>query len=257
MSVRIRPVLSALATCVFLLTAGFAQQSEQSPLDELKKKAGEILRPRPQGGGLTDQKIVAGLKEALSVSTKKAVASTGRPDGFLKNEAIKILLPERLRGAGKAMRMVGMGAPVDELETGMNRAAEQAVPAAKQIFLNALAQMTFQDGRQILSGGDTAATDFFKRTSSSRLAAAFKPIVHKSMENVGVVQQYERVLKNPMVGQAVAGRNFSLDDYIVGKSLDGLFYVMGQEEQKIRKDPAAQTTAILREVFGKAASAGK
>jgi hypothetical protein len=146
---------------------------------------------------------------------------------------------------------------VDELETGMNRAAEQAVPAAKQIFLSALTQMTFQDARQILSGNDTAATEYFKRTSSSRLATAFKPIVHKSMENVGVVQQYERVLKNPMVGQAAAGRNFSLDDYIVGKSLDGLFYVMGQEEQKIRKDPMAQTTAILREVFGKSATAGR
>ncbi|HET7871498.1 MAG TPA: DUF4197 family protein, partial [Terriglobales bacterium] len=94
-------------------------------------------------------------------------------------------------------------------------------------------------------------------TSSSNLATAFKPIVHKSMENVGVVQQYERVLKNPMVSQAAAGRNFSLDDYIVGKSLDGLFYVMGQEEQRIRKDPVARTTAILREVFGKAATAGR
>jgi glutaredoxin 2 len=117
--------------------------------------------------------------------------------------------------------------------------------------------MTFQDARQILSGGDTAATEYFKRTSTSQLAAAFKPAVHKSMQNVGVVQQYNRVIQNPMVAQVATGHDFSLDDYIVGKTLDGLFYVMGQEEQKIRKDPMKQTTAILREVFGKAATGGR
>jgi hypothetical protein len=235
----------------------FAQSSSQSPLDELKKKAEDIMRPKSQSGGITDEKIVTGLKQALSISTKNAVVSTGRVDGFLKNEAIKILLPEKLRNAGKTMRLVGMGRQVDELEVGMNRAAEQAVPAAKQIFLNALTQMTFQDARQILSGGDTAATEYFKRTSTSQLAAAFKPAVHKSMQNVGVVQQYNRVIQNPMVAQVATGHDFSLDDYIVGKTLDGLFYVMGQEEQKIRKDPMKQTTAILREVFGKAATGGR
>jgi Protein of unknown function (DUF4197) len=253
-------------TKTFLLNAASAallgacclgQSSSQSPLDELKKRAEDIMRPKSQSGGLTDDKIVTGLKQALSISTKNAVASTGRVDGFLKNQAIKILLPEKMRNAGKALRMVGMGRQVDELEVGMNRAAEQAVPAARQIFLNALTQMTFQDARQILSGGDTAATEYFKRASTSQLAAAFKPAVHKSMQNVGVVQQYNRVMQNPMVAQAATGRDFSLDDYIVGKTLDGLFYVMGQEEQKIRKDPMKQTTAILREVFGKAATAGR
>ncbi len=238
-----------------LLTACcFAQSSNQSPLDELKKKAGEIMRPRSQNSGLTDDKIVTGLKQALSISTKNAVASTGRPDGFLKNEAIKILLPEKLRKVGKTMRMVGMGAQVDELEVGMNRAAEQAAPAAKQIFLNSLAKMTFQDAREILSGGDTAATEYFKRTSTQELTAAFKPAVHRSMENVGVVRQYDALLQNPIVARTTAGQDFSLDDYVVGKTLNGLFYVMGQEEQKIRKDPMARTTEILREVFGSAAA---
>lgn len=176
-------------------------------------------------------------------------------DGFFKNEAIKILLPPKLQTVGKGLRIVGMGAQVDQLELGMNRAAEQATPAAKQIFLNALTQMTFQDARQILTGGNTAATDYFKSTSTDQLAAAFKPIVHKSMQNVGVVQEYDRLMKNPMMARAASGEDVKLDDYIVGKTLDGLFYVMGQEEQKIRTDPAAQTTAILREVFGTGTSA--
>ena len=228
----------------------------QSPLDKLKKKAHDIMRPKPQTGGLTDEKIVTGLKQALSISTKNAVASTGRTDGFMKNEAIKILVPEKLRKVSKTMRMVGMGRQVDEFETGMNRAAEQAAPAAKQIFLDALTKMTFQDARQILSGGDTAATEYFKRTSAQELAATFAPIVHRSMENVGVIRQYNQLTRNPIVARA-AGEDFNLDDYVVGKTLDGLFLVMGQEEQKIRKDPMAQTTAILREVFGHAATSGQ
>lgn len=228
----------------------------QSPPDKLRKKAHEIMRPRSQSGGLTDEKIVTGLKQALSISTRNAVASTGRTDGFLKNEAIKILVPEKLQRASKTMRMVGMGRQVDAFETGMNRAAEQATPAAKEIFLNALTKMTFQDARQILSGGDTAATEYFKRTSAQELAAAFAPIVHRSMENVGVIRQYNQLTRNPIVVRA-AGEDFNLDDYVVGKTMDGLFLVMGQEEQKIRKDPMAQTTAILREVFGHAATSGQ
>jgi hypothetical protein len=212
------------------------------------------MHPGSQNGGLTDEKIVTGLKQALSISTRNAVASTGHRDGFLKNAAIKILVPEKLQKASKTMRMIGMGKQVDEFEVGMNRAAEQATPAAKQIFLDALTKMTFQDARQILSGGDTAATEYFKRTSSQELTAAFAPIVHQSMEKVGVIRQYNQLTRNPVVARVALGEDFNLDDYVVGKTLDGLFLVMGQEEQKIRKDPMAQTTAILREVFGQAAS---
>jgi hypothetical protein len=247
--VKIRGISVVLATAVNL--GLIAACVAQSPLDQIKKKAQEIMRPKSQG--LTDDKIITGLKQALSISTKNAVTQTGRVDGFFKNAAIKILLPQKLQTVGKGLRMIGMGAQVDQLELGMNRAAEQATPAAKQIFLSALAQMIFQDARQILTGGNTAATDYFKSTSTDQLAAAFKPIVHKSMQNVGVIQQYDRLMKNPMMARAASGEDVKLDDYIVGKTLDGLFQVMGQEEQKIRTDPAAQTTAILREVFGNVA----
>jgi len=135
-------------------------------LDQILRKADETLNQR-NTTGLSNDKIIAGLKQALQVSTGKAVAVTGKRDGFLKNEAIKILLPPKLKTVGTGMRMLGMGAQVDELEVGMNRAAEQATPYAKQIFLNAVKKMTFDDARRILTGGDTAATVYFQRTSSA------------------------------------------------------------------------------------------
>ena len=199
---------------------------------------------------LSNDKIVSGLKEALKVSTGKAVASTGKPDGFLKNEAIKILLPEKLRTAGRGMRLIGMGPQLDELEIGMNRAAEQATPLAKQIFLNALFKMTFDDARGILTGGDNAATDYFRRQSSAELKTAFKPIVHGTMEQVGVIKQYNQLTQHSVAGPLLKAQGVDMDEYVVGKTLEGLFYMLAQEERKIRKDPAARTTALLREVFG-------
>jgi hypothetical protein len=238
-----RILLLSIAVALGCSTRATAQ------FDEILKKAGDTLAHN-NTAGLSDDKIIAGLKQALQVSTGKAVALTGKPDGFLKNQAIKILLPPKLETVGRGMRMLGMGAKVDELEVGMNRAAEQATPQAKQIFLAALRKMTFDDARQVLSGGDTAATAYFKRTSSADLTTAFSPIVHQSMERVGVVQQYNQVLASAPGGNALAGQ-FDIDKYVVGKTLDGLFLMLGEEEKKIRKDPAAQTTALLKEVFGR------
>jgi len=199
---------------------------------------------------LSDDKILAGLKEALQESTTRAIALTGRPDGFLKNEVIRILLPPKLQAVGKAMRLLGMGEQVDDLEIGMNRAAERATPQAKPIFLAALKKMTFHDARLILTGDDTAATEYFRRTTSSDLAAAFTPIVHQALEHVGVVQQYNKVIKNAPGGRALASE-FDLDQYVVDKTLDGIFLMCGEEEKKIRKDPAAQASDLLQEVFGR------
>ena len=237
---------------IVLLCIGIAvcgSQFTAAQLDQVLKKAGETLQHRDTSG-LSNDKIIAGLKQALQVSTTKAVALTGKHDGFLKNEAIKIILPPKLETVGRGLRMVGMGARVDELEVGMNRAAEQATPQAKAIFLVALKKMTFEDARRILTGGDTAATDYFKRRSSADLTAAFSPIVHRSMERVGLVQQYNQLIKTAPGGSVLAGQ-FDLDKYVVGKTLDGLFHVLGEQETQIRKNPAAQTTALLKEVFGR------
>lgn len=218
--------------------------SAQSPLDQIM---GRVTQP---SANLSTEKITAGLKEALKVSTTKAVSLTGRPDGFLKNEAIRILLPDKLRRAETGLRLVGMGQQLDELEVGMNRAAEQAAPQAKQIFLNALLRMNIDDARHILTGNDTAATEYFRRSSSADLTTAFKPIVHRSMQNVGVVRQYSQIMQNSMAAPLMQSQDFNLDNYVVGKTLDGLFYMLGQEEKQIRKNPAAQTTTLLKEVFG-------
>ena len=233
----------------FLTAVLFLSCLAQAQLSDILKKADETLNQR-NTAGLSNDKIIAGLKEALQVSSGKAVALTGKPDGFLKNEAIKILLPPKLQTVGKGMRMLGMGAQVDELEVGMNRAAEQATPEAKQIFIAAVKKMSFDDARKILTGSDTAATEYFKRTSSADLTSAFSPIVQRSMEHVGVVQQYNNVLASAPGGSALAGQ-FDLNKYVLGKTLDGLFLMLGEQEKKIRNHPAAQTTSLLKEVFGR------
>ncbi len=236
--------IPALILASVLLSCVCAAQ-QQNPLDQIWKS----ITKQP-ASNLSNDKINAGLKQALQISTTNAVAKTGRPDGFLKNEAIKILLPPKIRSASKGLRLIGFGPQLDELEVGMNRAAEQATPLAKQIFLNALMKMTIDDARHILTGGDTAATDYFKQTSSAELTTAFAPIVHNSLQNVGVVRQYDQLRRNPLAAAALQSQQFDLDNYVVGKTLDGLFYMLGQEEKKIRTNPAAQTTTLLREVFG-------
>jgi len=240
-----RTFLIALISGSLLVSCTAVAQLDQI-LNKLETTSPSSSLP---GMSLSSDKIAGGLKEALTKSTGTAVASTGRPDGYFKNEAIKILLPSSLQTVGKGMRMMGMGAQVDELELSMNRAAEQAAPAAKQIFISAITKMSFDDARKILSGGNTAATDYFKKTSSTELTQAFTPIVHQSMENVGVIQQFNQFTQNSMVAPLVG--NFNLDSYVVGKALDGLFYMLGQEEKQIRTNPAAQTTTLLQEVFGK------
>jgi hypothetical protein len=215
-----------------------------------KKDPNTASQSSSSSGSLTNDKITAGLKEALQVSTTNAVALVGKPDGFLKNDAIKIPLPEKLQTVGRGLRMIGMSGQVDELEVGMNRAAEQATPKAKAIFLAALKKMTFDDARRIWSSNDTAATEYFRGASSADLTVAFTPIVHAQLAKLGVIKQYNSVVQSTPGGSAFAVK-FDLDKYVVGKTLDGLFYTLGQEEKKIRKDPAAQTTALLRAVFGK------
>jgi hypothetical protein len=237
---RIQTAILALLT---LSGIGFGQ----SPLPQAWKS---VTGPKTSGSGLSTDTIGAGLKEALKVSTTKAVAATGKPDGFLGNPAIRIPLPGKLQSARHGLRLVGMGPQLDELEVGMNRAAERAAPLAKQIFLDALMKMTISDARNILGGGDTAATQYFRGASSEELSTAFTPIVHNAMQSVGVAREYDQVMQNSVAAPFMKSRNVDLDAYVVGKTLDGLFYMLGQEEKQIRKNPAAQTSAILQEVFG-------
>jgi hypothetical protein len=204
----------------------------------------------PASGSLGDVKIGQALKEALQVGTANAVSLTGRVDGYLKNAAIKILLPEKLQSLDRGLWLVGYGSQVDELVIGMNRAAEKAAPGAKQIFWDAIGDLSIDDARHILDGSNTAATDYFKSKTTPKLTTAFRPIVEKSMGQVGVSRQYQDLLGRAKSIPFLDTEAFDLDHYVVGKALDGLFHVVGDEEKRIRTNPSARVTDLLREVFG-------
>jgi hypothetical protein len=202
------------------------------------------------GGGLSNAKIGSGLQEALKVGTETAVSQTSAADGFLLNKAIKILMPKTLQNIEKPLRLVGYGPQIDEFVVGMNRAAEKSVPFAKEIFWNAIGEMTFDDAQKILNGSDTAATEYFKSKTTKNLQAAFLPSVTDVMNQVGVNRQY-----NDLIGKykdVPFSKNvvFDVNQYVTEKATDGIFYVVAQEEKKIRTNPAARVTDLLKEVFG-------
>jgi hypothetical protein len=198
---------------------------------------------------LSDDRVAAGLREALQVGTGNAVQLTGRPDGYFRNAAIKILMPEKLRTIEKGLRRVGYGRQVDDFILSMNRAAERAAPLAKDIFWNAIRQLTFDDARHILSGGDSAATDYFRGKTSDELTVAFRPVVEQSMNEVGATRRYEDVTRRAQSVPFVHIQTLDIGAYVVAKALDGLFHVLSEEEKKIRTDPAARVTTLLKEVF--------
>jgi hypothetical protein len=238
---RARAWLTAVLALLLGATSAFAQ------LPDLLKRLPQL----PASGDLGDARIGEGLKEALRVGTENAVSLTGRLDGYFANQAIKILMPERLKSLEQGLRLIGQGDRVDELVLGMNRAAEKAAPAARGIFVDAIGEMSIDDARTILSGPDTAATDYFKGKTTGKLTAAFQPVVQKAMNEVGLARQYNDLLTQAKAIPFFRAEEYDLDHYVVGKSLDGLFHVVGDEERKIRTNPAARTTDLLREVFSR------
>jgi hypothetical protein len=186
----------------------------------------------------------------LKVGTENAVVQTGTVDGFLLNKAIKILMPKPLQNIEKPLRLVGYGPKIDEFVVGMNRAAEKSVPFAKEIFWDAIGEMTFDDATKILNGGDTAATQYFKSKTTKKLQATFKPSVTDVMNQVGVNRQYNDLMAKYKDVPFSKNVTFDVNQYVTEKTTDGLFYVVGQEEKKIRTNPAARVTDLLKEVFG-------
>jgi hypothetical protein len=205
------------------------------------------------GGGtsaLPDAKIASGLKDALQVGTDKTVNLTGKPGGYLDNPAIKIGLPGNLKMLDGGLRSAGMGPKLDAFEASMNHAAESAAPAAKQIFVNAILAMSFEDARKLLNGGDTSITEYFKGKTSGELKTAFRPAVEEAMKGNGVTEQYDALMTKAPSMPFMKTQSFNLNDYVISKALDGLFYVLGQQEKEIRTNPMARTTPLLKEVFG-------
>ncbi len=203
-----------------------------------------------KGEKLDDSKIVQGLKQALEIGTANAVKTVSKLDGYYKNPQIKIPLPETVQKVESVLRAVGYGPKVDELSLSMNRAAEKAAPKAKALFWDAVKAMTFEDARQILKGSDDAATRYFEGKTRDRLHQLFAPIVHKTMTEVGVTRTYQQLYAKVNTIPYADRLKLDLDAYVTGKALDGLFYMVAEEERKIRKDPAARVTQLLKEVFG-------
>lgn len=199
---------------------------------------------------LTNQDATAGLKAALEKGSGIAVDLLGKTDGFYGNHAVKIPLPESLKKTQKLMRGIGMSKYADELELTLNRAAEAAVPEAKKLFVDAVKKMTVQDAKGILSGGQTSGTDYFKRTTSDPLRLKFLPIVKRATAKVKLAEKYNQYAKKGVEFGLIKKEQANLDDYVTQKALDGLFYMVAEEEKKIRQDPVKAGSDIIKKVFG-------
>ena len=238
---------------LFVLTASALTGSAlaQVPtLDDIVKGAGTLPKPSGTTGTSNLATDTAGIKEALAVGTERAVRSLGRENGYFGNAAVKILMPSSLQKVAEVAKMAGYQKQVDEFILSMNRAAEAAAPLAAKYFGGAIRAMTLEDVRGILAGGNTAATDFFRRKTSDKLYAAFKPVVSQKVGEVGATRAYKDMMGRYQSVPLMGGQSLDLDDYVTKKSLDGLFFVVGQEEKKIRTNPAARTTDLLKQVFG-------
>jgi hypothetical protein len=236
----LRPLIVAVFVILFSVPA-------HAQLDEIEKRMGVNVGP-----GLSESKVASGLKQALQVGSENAVKIVGKPNGYFGNPAIKIEMPKDLHLLESGMRELGFGPKIDEFILSMNRSAEAAAPAARKIFIDAILAMTFEDAKRILSGDNTAATEYFKQKTTGQLTDAFTPVVKKTMGENGVVRQYDALTEQYKNIPFAKSQSLDIDHYVVSKALDGLFHELGEQEKQIRTNPAARTTDLLKEVFAHA-----
>lgn len=231
-----------------ILISALAFLSIQSAEAQLIKDVLNKVTKNTSGSNLSNDDIISGLKEALRVGTDSSTKKLSKLDGFFGDAAIKILMPEEAKKVEKTLRSFGMGSLVDKAILSMNRAAEDAAKGVGDIFWNAIKQMTIKDGLQILRGGDFAATDYLKANTTKVLTEKFRPVIDASLTKVDATKYWKDVFTayNKFSSTPV---NTDLNAYVTEKALGGLFYNIGLQEQKIRKDPAAQVTDILKKVF--------
>jgi RNA binding exosome subunit len=237
-------LIVTIAFCMAMSMTADAKFGLQDMLKDAKKAVG-------LGGELSEGKIIEGLKEALEIGTSNAVKLVSKVDGYYGNPQIKIPLPDSVKKVEKALRAVGYGSKVDAFELSMNRAAEKAAPEAKSLFMDSIKQMSFEDARRILDGRDNEATLYFEDKTRGKLTEIFKPIVHSSMSQVGVTRQYQALDAKVRTIPFTESLSFDLDKYVTDGALNGLFLMLAEEERKIRQDPAARVTDLLKEVFSK------
>lgn len=199
---------------------------------------------------ISNKEAVAALKAALDKGARQAVSSLGRTDGFLGDPRVKIPLPESLQKAEGWMRRLGMGRYADELVLTMNRAAEAAVPEARTLLVGAVKKMTVEDAKGILTGGDTAGTAYFRRSTEEQLRVRFLPIVSKATARVKLAEKYNEYADKGVRFGLLSRQDANLDAYVTQKALDGLFLVIADEERKIRQDPVGSASSLIRKVFG-------
>jgi hypothetical protein len=239
-----RLVAIALMTAVILIQATSIHADDN---------AGDFFRGifgAFKGERLTDSKIIRALKEALEIGSANAVGEVSKLDGYYKNPQVKIPLPKTVQKVEVVLRATGYGPEVDEFSRSMNRAAERAAPEAKALLWDAIKGMTFEDARTILNGRDNEATLYFEGKTRQRLHELFVPIVHTAMEEVGVTRTYQEMHAAISTVPFADRLDLDLDEYVTEKALDGLFYMVADEERKIRHDPAARVTKLLKDVFG-------
>lgn len=211
----------------------------------LNTSGGEDAKPQ-----LTNDEIIAGLKDALTVGIKNGASKVSQADGFFKNPTIKIPFPPEAQNVEDKARQLGLGNKVDQFVMTLNRAAEEASKDAAPIFIEAIKQMSFQDAMSILRGEENAATEYLKKTTTTKLHQTFKPTVSSAIEKVEVTKYWNPIITKYNMIPGVEKKDPDLDQYVTEKATDGLFVVVAEEEKKIRKDPVARVTDILQKVFG-------
>ncbi len=245
--------LRIFGVCLALaLTAGAAAAASswlQKGTDVLKSLDTGGEKSTVMGTNLSTSEVIAGLKEALTVGSEQVVQQLGQTDGFNDDPQIHIPLPEKLATVKSALDTVGMGSFADDLELKLNRAAEAATPKARELFLNAISRMTFEDARGILNGPEDAATRYFKETMSPDLAEAMTPVVDDTLAEVGAVQSYDRMMGKYADLPFVPDVKADLTEHAVNRGMDGIFHYMAKEEAAIRANPVKRTTDLLQKVF--------
>jgi hypothetical protein len=199
---------------------------------------------------LSNEELSAAFKQALNLGSQRVVEQLGKADGFNKDAAIHIPLPEQMQTVKKWLDKVGMGGSLDSLELSLNRAAENAVPKAKALFVDTIKKMTFDDVKSIYSGGDDAATRYFQAKMTPSLTKEMQPVVQKSLSDVGAVKLYDDIMGNYTSIPFVPDIKANLVDHVVEGGLTGIFHYLAKEEAEIRKNPVKRTTELLQRVFG-------
>ena len=233
-----------------LLPLSVAASQWKDALSAVQQAATQQGGAAPSLASLSNSDIAAGLKAALSQGTRTAVANLGRSDGFWGNAAARIPMPKPIRKIESLVRGAGLGGSVDQFHLSLNRAAEQAVPVAADVFGEAVQKLSLDDVRGILTGPKDSATQYFKRTTTEKLTAKFRPIVSSATANVGLAQSYKQMVSSAGPFAASLGKSSDLDGYVTGKALDSLFVQVAAEEARIRDNPAARSSEILKKVFG-------